>query len=412
MKKSVINLIVLSCTCLLFSCTEKESIVSRPTSLDKGKITVTPVNGGAVITYPIPNDPDILYVMAEYLRNGKIFNERTSAYHNTIEIEGFNTTQPVSVSLYTVNRHEVKSDPPIEIEFVPLESPIMTTFKSLLLETGFSGIVASWENPAKTELGFRLMVKEDGVLEDKEMYFSSLAKERYAFRGFPDTVMTAFAMSIEDKWGNVTDTVYFNSKPYYEVEVSKPFVDMRYQVPGDNISSYSTDYPITKVWDGLLGDNGYLTGSGNSGNSFTFDMKETVKLSRMIFWPRLRAEAAVADVYQNVNIVKFEMWGTTTFDATKPASYWEDADDPEGTFKEDWTYLGYFERERLDLQGASENDILRRGEQGDYFDIPMNAAPVRYIRFFARATAGGTPPPNNYYQLGELSFFGDNTINK
>ncbi|MDR0683171.1 MAG: DUF4959 domain-containing protein [Dysgonamonadaceae bacterium] len=410
--KNLINAMILSGACLFFSCNEKESTGRKPDSIDREKVYVTSMKGGAFISYSIPDDPDILYVMAEYMRNGKVFTERSSVYNNSIIVEGFNTTDPVRVSLYTVNRQGVKSDPPINIQFVPLESPISLTFKSLVLETGFGGIVVSWENEAKTELGFRLMFEKDGVLIDKEMYFSALARERYPFRGFTDTVMTVFALSVEDKWGNVSDTIFYSAKPYYEIEVAKPFIDMRMLVSGDNVSSYGTAYPFSKLYDGFIGDNGYLTGSGNSGNSFTIDLKQVVKLSRMIFWPRVRSNSPVADVYGNVNITKFEMWGSAAFDVAKPPSYWADLDDPSGTFKEEWEYLGYYERERLDLQGAGENDIQSRGQTGDYFDIPLTVGPVRYIRFFARATAGGSPPPNNYYQLSELSFFGDNTVSQ
>ena len=38
---------------------------------------------------------------------------------------------------------------------------------------------------------------------------------------------------------------------------------------------------------------------------------------------------------------KFEMWGTAVLDESKlsDATYWIDADDPAGAFKEDWVYL-------------------------------------------------------------------------
>jgi len=117
------------------------------------------------------------------------------------------------------------------------------------------------------------------------------------------------------------------------------------------------------------------------------------------------------DVYGNVNLIEFSMWGSPVLDTTKPNSYWENNEDPTGTFKEDWVYLGYFVRERLDLQGATDAEIAQRGAvDGDEFILPENLGPVRYIRFFAEANAGGKPVPNNYWQLGELSFFGTNDI--
>src|SRR5690606_22278233 len=66
---------------------------------------VTPINGGAKITYTIPRDPELLYVMAEYERNGAIFTEKSSVYKNSLTIEGYDTTGKVKASLYKVNKN-------------------------------------------------------------------------------------------------------------------------------------------------------------------------------------------------------------------------------------------------------------------------------------------------------------------
>src|SRR5690606_33692831 len=140
--------------------------------------------GGAIISYDIPRDPEILYIMAEYERNGKTFTEKSSIHKNSLTIEGFNTTEKVKATLYKVNKQEKRSDP-LDIEFEPLESLVSIAKNSLEMVPGFAGVIASWENPLTTEFGVRLMVlNNENELETKEMYFSSIKDEKHAFRGF------------------------------------------------------------------------------------------------------------------------------------------------------------------------------------------------------------------------------------
>ena len=171
--KSLVKFFILAwCFCLLEACNESKQEGGKPAPIVD--YTVTPIHGGAVITYDIPKDKDILYVMAEYLRNGKTFTERSSVFKNTISVQGFNTSDPVSVTLYSVNEKETKSDP-LHLDFVPLESPVSLTHKSVNIIPTFGGILVSWENISKTEMGVRLMVDSLGLMIEKDMYFSSLS---------------------------------------------------------------------------------------------------------------------------------------------------------------------------------------------------------------------------------------------
>ena len=185
---------------------------------------------------------------------------------------------------------------------------------------------------------------------------------------------------------------------------------MRPYVYGDNLTEYDAGHAFHKLYDGIVGELGYLNIVNSPGNSFTVDLKEVFKLNRLKFWPSVWP-GAVLDVYGNGNLLEFSMWGSPVLDETKPDSYWISSEDPTGTFKEDWVYMGYFVRERLDLKGATDAEIWQRGTvDGDEFMLPEDLSPVRYIRVFAEGNAFGTPPPNNYWQLGELSFFGTNQI--
>src|SRR5665647_401131 len=248
MKKYSFIMVALA-LCSFFACNKKADKPWTPGPIEGYQ--VTPINGGAIITYSIPKDPDILYVMAEYERNGAVFTEKSSVYTNSLTIEGFHTTNKVKVTLYKVNKQEQKSEP-FELEFTPLESLVSLAKDSLIMVTGFAGIVASWSNPAATELAVRLMVKnKNNVMETKEVYFSSLKNEKHAFRGFEHKEYT-FAIAFEDKWGNSSDTTYFTTTPFYEIMIPKPYVDFRAIIPYDNTTDYSSAHSFPTIWDNIV----------------------------------------------------------------------------------------------------------------------------------------------------------------
>jgi hypothetical protein len=383
--------------------------------------TVTPINGGATISYTIADDPGILYIMAEYERNGQVFTEKSSVHKNTLSIEGFHRTGKVKAKLYKVNRQEERSEP-IEVEFEPLESLIDIASGTWTVMPSFGGFIASWNNPQTTELGVRLMMEDKDIPNEwktREMYFSVSENEKHSFRGF-DAVETNFAITIEDKWGNISDTIKFTTTPFFETLVPKPYADFRTSIPYDNITNLSGRTTNT-LWDNIVNTSahGWLTNPGGSGLSITFDMKQVVKLSRIIMHPY-----HVNSAYGQANITEFEAWGINKIDYVLLAdkSYWLDSLSvvqerisgvqagtplPERTFKDDWEYLGYHSIPIYTL--AAEIQAL--SQNGGEYEIPIEAAPVRYVRIFVRAITLLNPPPTtNYFSMSEISFYGDNTV--
>ena len=132
----------------------------------------------------------------------------------------------------------------------------------------------------------------------------------------------------------------------------------------------------------------------------------------------------INEPYGQVNITEMEIWGIDEIDFTKLSDrpYWLDSlcvrqgryadvdptmELPERTFKDDWQYLGYH---ALPIYTAAA-DIQALAAAGAEYEMPIEAEPVRYIRIFARAVALNNPPPiNNYISMGEITFFGDNTV--
>lgn len=382
--------------------------------------TVTPINGGAEITYAIPNSPDIMYVMAEYERNGKVFTEKASIHSNKLTIEGFHRVNNVKASIYLVNRYEQRSAP-LTIEFEPLESLIDIALNSLKLQPSFGGLVGEWDNPKATELGVRLLTYDDSLYKamvTHEMYYTQIVEEKHSFRGHP-AVENTFGISFEDKWGNVSDTVLLTTTPFFETQIAKPYADVRSLIPHDNTSNLK-NRTTASLWDGIVNtsSNGWLTASGNKGLSITFDMKQVVKLSRI-----LHHAYHVNSVYGQANITEMEVWAIDKLDYDKFADtdYWLDSLSvregrlnvnpmyqlPARTFKDDWHYLGYF---KVPYYPALA-DMRALSASGSEYEIPIDVPPVRYIRIYVRAIAMAIPPPaTNYFSMGEITFFGDNTV--
>ncbi len=423
--KRIYYICLLALIGILYTCEDVQMGPKDPgVPWEMGPITeysINPINGGAEITYSIPDNPEIMYVMAEYERNGKIFTEKTSVHTNMLTIEGFHRVNRVKATLYMVNRFEQRSKP-LVVEFEPLESLIDITFRSLDWMICFGGIIASWENPNANELGVRVMTYDDSLHHDlvtREMYYTQIEKERHSFRGY-DPVETLFGIAFEDKWGNISDTLQFTATPFFETMIEKPYADYRANIPYDNTSDLNTtNYHISKLWDNIVNTsyNGWLTKAGSSGLSITFDMRQRVKLSRIVHHAYHRNSA-----YGQVNITEMEIWGTDKIDYDKLSDkdYWLDSLSvatghitgvnpttilPERTFKDDWQYLGYH---AVPIYSASA-DQQALAQNGAEYEMPIDAQPVRYIRIFVRAIALGMRS-DNYFSMGEITFFGDNTI--
>lgn len=415
---------------MLFSCRRNDTKLpgvwnSAPVQV----VEVKPINGGATISYKVPAEDELLYVIAEYERNGKTFNEKASVYNNTLRIEGFNTVKPVKAKIYKVNKEGQRSEP-TEIEFTPLESLVSIAKNSLKLDPGFGGVVAKWENPLATELGVRLLWKDStGKYVTRTMYFSQAPKGARAFRGFGMGLLNV-GVSFEDKWGNISDTVYYSTTPRFEALIAKPYADYRSTIPYDNTTNYgqgtSDQRPFATIYDGVVNTalNGWLTLSGGPSLSFTIDLKQVVKLSRIVLHGY-----HINSPYDQANIQQFEMWGTNKVDFTKLSDrpYWLDELSVRGgnisginptevlparTFKDDWTYLGWHAITRYDLMSPpDQTGIAYISTNGSEYEMPAEAPPVRYIRIFVRQVGNMMPPPqSNYFSLGEITVYGDNTV--
>src|SRR5690606_23643275 len=169
----------------------------------------------------------------DYEQDGELYTEKSDSYNHQVRIEGFNHQNEVTAQLYKVNKNGERSRP-LEIKFTPLESVVKLAYQSLDLTFTFGGVIARWENLTNTSLGVHLIGANEitNEMETKEVYFSAAEQDVYAFRGFESEEAT-FGVYFQDKWGNLSDTVFLSGSPLYETVIEKPYTDFRGQIPYD-----------------------------------------------------------------------------------------------------------------------------------------------------------------------------------
>src|SRR5690606_14212169 len=94
---------------ILFSLSNCTDLVLEPlagNSEKPGKVTNVQVeneHGGATITYTLPDDPNLLYVTAEFSseEGGTPRTVKSSVFKNSLRLDGFISTDERTVRLYT-----------------------------------------------------------------------------------------------------------------------------------------------------------------------------------------------------------------------------------------------------------------------------------------------------------------------
>ena len=391
---------------LVFPGCQEEFIGQTPTdSVPPGKIThpvVENTYGGAVITYDIPTDKDVCFVRAEYIRNGKLCTDHSSVYNNSLKVEGFGSTDPVEVLLYTVD-FSMNYSEPVKVIIEPKEPYIKEIYRTLEPMNDFAGITLKWKNEIRLPVGVTLLYEEDGEYVEKETYFSDQQDVEHAFRGFDD-VLTRFKVFVKDQWENCSDTLSFELTPLYEVPIDRTrYKEMR--LPFDCTSvQYGAWWAVwDNCHDGDSFDLGWVTALDNNPENdgrfpimTTFDLGSSAQLSRVVMWMRGLVE------YGTGAFRKVEFWGTDELSLDKPRDYW--ASDERGGWKNDWIKLGEFETTKPSgpSGAATEDDKLWARENG--FEFKFILAPrVRYVRLLVNSTWSGSKS----LELCEIAFMGN-----
>ena len=379
----------------LYSCSE-QPIGQYPVDKIAPQKVANPIiqniKGGSTITYDLPNEPDLLFVKAVYtLPNGKQKIVETSAFTNTIVINGFAKSAKATVQLVSVDKSKNESLP-VTVEVEPLDSPIFDVFASLTIIESFGGIKVSWANPDKAEIVIGVLVKNtENVYEPLENFYTSVADGKGAVRGMPP-VPTDFAVFVRDIYDNYTDTVFTTLTPLEEVVLDKKLWKGMPLCSSFVISTYGSG--VTSMWDNVIGSAFYYLNMGTGVNTpifFTLDLGVNAKFSRFKFWGR-------NDWYFNLHHPKeFEVWGTSDPVVANgdPCSFtgWKlltsgISTKPSGP--------GVLAADKL----TSEDKALAAA--GEEYEFPMEAPAARYIR--VRTVRTWTDSKSSF--ISELTFWG------
>jgi hypothetical protein len=364
--------------------------------------------GGVTVKYDIPDDRDLLYVVARYkLDTGTDMEIKASIYEKHIDIVGFSHEADHEVELKTVDRSRNESMP-VKVKIHPNEAPIHSIFRSLKVYPDFGGIFLQWDNEEKSDITVMVSkpITEASKLTESVINFYSNASEGSGnVRGFTADSQT-FIVQIQDRWGNLTDEFSGKYLPKYEEFCNKALFKRWNGDPDIPYNQYSGSWPIENLWDNVWNNgasaNGFHTRSGSipTPNKFTFDMGAVYTLSRF----KLMHRPTNSFVFNHGNPKSFKLYGSLTPYARMAN---DDSDDPA---VEDlkWHFLGEFitvKPSGLPLGQVSDEDIQIAVVDGIDYTCPIEFnRPIRYIRMDVLEIWAGFP---DFIHIMEMSLWGE-----
>lgn len=385
MKTSYKFLLMLLVVWATSSCSEEPIGQTPVNNIPPAPVTnvkVSNFNGGAKITYQLPEDEDLLYVEAQYEINGIKYQTSSSLYKNFLEVQGFGDTEERNVELVCVDKSMNVSEP-VTVSIHPLTPPIKLIFESLKLQSDFGGIRATWNNEHKADVSVMILLPDSfGILKPYPTgtFYSDAVEGVGIIRGFP-SVDQFFAVTVRDRWGNQADTLDGNFTPLYEEKLDKSKFRELFLEGDKLLTKYG--WSMRNLWNDKINVNEGAHGDGVLGvpYPFTFDLGQKAKLSRIVVNHRPAKEYS----WGAGGGYDYEIWGTD--------SYVNDGDYTK------WTKLRDCKPQKP--SGLPYGDISN--EDADYwikgfeYDIPIEAPNIRYLRFIFK---------DGHPVLAEITVFG------
>ena len=384
------NLFLILLTSIVFvACSEDRRLVVKTDTIAPGGVSdviVENIPGGAILKYNLPEDEDLLYVKALYsLNEGKENEVRASSYIDSLVLRGFGTEDERSVKIIAVD-HSGNESVPVQVDIKPLEPPVVSIGKSLNLMADFGGVTAFWVNETKAEVSVVLEVKDE--YEDfipLDVYYSSVVDGSGSTRGMNPEAKD-FRIFVRDKWGNKSNSLEKKLTPLFEEKFNMlKFSSLK--LDGDESEGWG--WVMSRLWDGsTTGENGFHTnvGTGRWPQTFSMDMGQTGKISRIKLWQRWEDDYP----YRHGNIKRFEVYGTN--------------DEANLNDWNVWTKL--FEGESIKPSGLPEGSYsaedLAYVKAGEEFLCPPDMPAVRFLRFKVTETWSG----GEFFHLMEMEVYG------
>ncbi|NLO00809.1 MAG: DUF5126 domain-containing protein, partial [Bacteroidales bacterium] len=337
MKKFLYIILLASISLVFIRCEDMKDWSDPVDDVPPGKISnpmVENLNGAAQITYSLPSDNDILGVKAVFFLNENEAPREafSSAFRDTIDLDGFPDTNERIVKLITVDKSKNESEP-VEVVVNPLTPAVHLIRESLSVNETFGGLYVTWENPYKEDIGISLFMEDStGTMVHNYTYFTNVAEQGYSFRGLENTP-TRFQIQIRDNWDRYSDPLDTVMTPIYEEYISSKdqygqLIILQY-AHSDGTAEYRGDVPrwaqhTSQDWPDMFDGNiGNMFNTGNQGNPlsqytknpadelkmmfpvyFIMDMGRSCKFSRIKFWQwSTRTLAGAAPKH-------FQLWAT------------------------------------------------------------------------------------------------------
>ena len=396
--KAIVRIVIFTGFMLMFFSCQEKKLEPINTSKEKPEpvsdAVATPAPGGAIISFVVPKDANVLGIKAVYTTNkGNQREVSASFYVNSLTLEGFNDTDEHEALLYTVSRAQVLSDP-IPVRFTPLESPLSKATKSASITSDFGGACFSWENEEQVLLTVEMFAAdENGELKTARIVTSTLNSDYFSVRGYEPTPRI-FAAVFSDNFDNVSDTIYPLSG-YITPKVEKQFDKTIMSIYRHNGAFLPGDVSFNN-YEGreefMFDDNYDTFGHSNSGSlpvSFTLDVGKPVMLSRVIIFQRKDQNFT----YRWGNPRRIIIYGRLDPPVTETWDEWTELIDftiikPSGTNSE------YDIKTDEDMQAA---------ENGHEASFPISSNIYRYLRFTVMTSWENRP----YAHPAEITLYGE-----
>jgi hypothetical protein len=447
--KTVLCFLIVLPAIFLLSCEEVKDWHDPTDSVPPGilsNVTVKNISGGAWIYYSLPSDNDLLGVRAEYAfeEGEELRNVFSSAFNDSILIEGYISTNEHPVNLYVIDKSRNESEP-VPATIKPLTPPVELVRQSIKLYTTYGGIYSEWENKSGNDMAIYVYLKDsigDFILHD--VYYTKAIDGKYSFRNMKD-IEQDIRIEIRDKWEHYAtpfDTVMtplreeeiYGRDPVTGINIWQwyGYDDRTCLYRGDQSALAQVGVDFWRIYDGILFQNSTWWSAVGSDLSyftpdrqgilwpyyFTIDMGRKASYSRLKYWMRARSP-----YYSAAAIASFEIWGTNEPKALNSIGngsqadnlkYWTQWPELGGTdeWKNDWVKIadcilqfpsGANPYITTPVLTQEDRDLIAAGF--GFETDPVHASePFRYLRFVIRATNGF--PNVAFHQITELKFWG------
>ncbi len=388
MKETMIIIVVFA---ILVGCDSEDTLKQFPLDNDApsapSNATVENTSGGAIITYNVPEDEDLLYVKATYEINGGGRVTKSSPYKNTLEVDGFGDTKEYKIELRSVDRSQNESEPLI-VSIHPLTPPTIQIYNSFEMQASFGGIKLTWNNEAKKDVIICLVAADStGTLVDEDQVYTSAKDGSYALRGF-DNTQREFAAYVRDRWDNYSDTLKGIFTPWFEEELDKENFE-EYTLPYD--AEVLSGCDVSNIWDDVISGNSGFWHTTTAGTELpimcTFSLGHKTKLSRYKIWQR------PLFYYTHNNPKVWELWGSNA-----PGS--------SGAL-DDGTWTKLVSNNSYKPSGEDNTTVTNEdseyADNGEEFEFPLDAPAIKYIRFVMYENWSG----GNIAEVAEMRFWGE-----